>query len=516
QQQHQQAPQQQAGYYSHHPSSQHMDPNGQLYGVHQIGHPDMMAGGQFGSHHDMMAHQHGYAGLQGAGIRPKRKQVKNACVNCQKACKKCDEGRPCSRCVKYGLTDTCQDSARKERRRGIKRGPYKRRATTGSQPNGSSLTVPGSMSGYGRDGHISPSSRSDGMVATPGTDSNFSSPAFNTQVLAPRPAMPLQMPSQQWQSGAAAGAEDREGLRARYGQAANGQQQGSYYGYEQDPSHHGYDRSSSAPIAPQGSMLSPVGRFPNTGTPQSQTSQLPSLMSGPTSSSSSSYLGGVYGNGQNGRVGAGNGSTSSLISPPLHSSSGSGFLSASSGPNGIAHHRLHSDSSLATLSSAGASSSTMSPRTPLNGPGSDQPLMSPSGNKMSGFTPPQPTVPPVSGAFLQDPNRPFPLKMPKAPQRGRSGTGNGYMDQQAPAQRYENVYGQTNNLAPIGKREPSPHHYQRSSPYIGIQAMDDRRQQFGNTPRMDLSPNPGMMSLRTDKDMAGPPPPAPAGSLGLA
>ncbi|KAG0331577.1 hypothetical protein BG004_001605 [Podila humilis] len=59
--------------------------------------------------------------------KPKRRQVKNACVNCQKACKKCDEGRPCTRCIKYGLTDTCVDSTRKVRKKGVKRGPYKRR-----------------------------------------------------------------------------------------------------------------------------------------------------------------------------------------------------------------------------------------------------------------------------------------------------------------------------------------------------------------------------------------------------
>ncbi|ORY00262.1 hypothetical protein K493DRAFT_312881 [Basidiobolus meristosporus CBS 931.73] len=56
--------------------------------------------------------------------RPKRKQVKNACINCQKACKKCDEGRPCQRCIKYGLGDTCRNSVRKERRKGERRGPY--------------------------------------------------------------------------------------------------------------------------------------------------------------------------------------------------------------------------------------------------------------------------------------------------------------------------------------------------------------------------------------------------------
>lgn len=47
----------------------------------------------------------------------KRKQVKNACVNCQRACKKCDDQRPCSRCVKYGIEDGCVNSQRKERKR---------------------------------------------------------------------------------------------------------------------------------------------------------------------------------------------------------------------------------------------------------------------------------------------------------------------------------------------------------------------------------------------------------------
>ncbi|KAG0165754.1 hypothetical protein DFQ28_008332 [Apophysomyces sp. BC1034] len=59
--------------------------------------------------------------------RSKRKQVKNACVNCQKACKRCDEGRACQRCIKLGLTATCVNSPRKERQRGVKRGPYKKR-----------------------------------------------------------------------------------------------------------------------------------------------------------------------------------------------------------------------------------------------------------------------------------------------------------------------------------------------------------------------------------------------------
>ncbi|KAF8738606.1 hypothetical protein AX14_010903 [Amanita brunnescens Koide BX004] len=59
--------------------------------------------------------------------RAKRRQVKNACTNCQKACKKCDDARPCLRCVKYGMQEACISSQRKERKKGVKRGPYKKR-----------------------------------------------------------------------------------------------------------------------------------------------------------------------------------------------------------------------------------------------------------------------------------------------------------------------------------------------------------------------------------------------------
>ncbi|GBC11235.1 uncharacterized protein OCT59_025623 [Rhizophagus irregularis] len=56
----------------------------------------------------------------------KREQVKCACVNCQKSRKKCDDKRPCQRCIDLNITETCKDSARKARR-ATKRGPYKHR-----------------------------------------------------------------------------------------------------------------------------------------------------------------------------------------------------------------------------------------------------------------------------------------------------------------------------------------------------------------------------------------------------
>ena len=65
-------------------------------------------------------------------VKAKRCQVKNACTNCQKACKKCDDARPCLRCVKYGISEGCADSQRKERQKGVKRGPYKKREGKGA------------------------------------------------------------------------------------------------------------------------------------------------------------------------------------------------------------------------------------------------------------------------------------------------------------------------------------------------------------------------------------------------
>ncbi|KAL1928843.1 hypothetical protein VTP01DRAFT_2629 [Rhizomucor pusillus] len=106
----------------------------------------------------------------------KRKQVKNACVNCQKACKKCDDGRPCQRCIKYGLTDTCVNSVRKERKKGIKRGPYKKRKQDGVA-DGTPAPTSGSTAGtaatasslpsalYGTSAQATAGTRTNGVLA---------------------------------------------------------------------------------------------------------------------------------------------------------------------------------------------------------------------------------------------------------------------------------------------------------------------------------------------------------------
>jgi hypothetical protein len=72
--------------------------------------------------------------------RPKRRQVKMACTNCAAACKRCDEARPCERCKKYGIADSCVDGQRKERKKGVKRGPYKRKNKSPSDNPGLSYS----------------------------------------------------------------------------------------------------------------------------------------------------------------------------------------------------------------------------------------------------------------------------------------------------------------------------------------------------------------------------------------
>ncbi|KAB8345923.1 hypothetical protein FH972_022976 [Carpinus fangiana] len=46
--------------------------------------------------------------------RPKRKKARRACHACQRAHLTCGDERPCQRCVKRGLADSCQDGARKK------------------------------------------------------------------------------------------------------------------------------------------------------------------------------------------------------------------------------------------------------------------------------------------------------------------------------------------------------------------------------------------------------------------
>lgn len=45
---------------------------------------------------------------------PRRKKANRACFHCQKAHLTCDDGRPCRRCTRRGLGETCADGVRKK------------------------------------------------------------------------------------------------------------------------------------------------------------------------------------------------------------------------------------------------------------------------------------------------------------------------------------------------------------------------------------------------------------------
>lgn len=59
----------------------------------------------------------------------RRKQVKKACVSCRAAHARCDENRPCTRCIKHGMQDYCFDAKTKKRGRKaasiVEHGQYK-------------------------------------------------------------------------------------------------------------------------------------------------------------------------------------------------------------------------------------------------------------------------------------------------------------------------------------------------------------------------------------------------------
>ncbi|KAI8991696.1 hypothetical protein BDF20DRAFT_845875 [Mycotypha africana] len=47
-------------------------------------------------------------------VKRRRKKASRACSHCQKAHLTCDDSRPCQRCIKRGLEDTCTDGVRKK------------------------------------------------------------------------------------------------------------------------------------------------------------------------------------------------------------------------------------------------------------------------------------------------------------------------------------------------------------------------------------------------------------------
>ncbi|KAJ1027111.1 hypothetical protein NDA18_003127 [Ustilago nuda] len=56
----------------------------------------------------------GGSAAKNGGGSGKRKKASRACLHCQKAHLTCDDSRPCQRCVKKGLADSCTDGHRKK------------------------------------------------------------------------------------------------------------------------------------------------------------------------------------------------------------------------------------------------------------------------------------------------------------------------------------------------------------------------------------------------------------------
>ncbi|PVV02438.1 hypothetical protein BB560_003108 [Smittium megazygosporum] len=51
--------------------------------------------------------------FQETSSKKRNKKVPRACTNCQKAHLPCDDSRPCSRCLKKGLSDSCRNNSKK-------------------------------------------------------------------------------------------------------------------------------------------------------------------------------------------------------------------------------------------------------------------------------------------------------------------------------------------------------------------------------------------------------------------
>lgn len=111
-------------------------------------------------------------------------------VNCQKACKKCDDGRPCQRCIKLGLTATCVNSPRKERKKGVKRGPYKKRQQATAQQSTAASSNPPALTNLD-------SSDSDGAAITPSPTQFYCPDDFRQQPSLITTSPPLLLQQQQ-------------------------------------------------------------------------------------------------------------------------------------------------------------------------------------------------------------------------------------------------------------------------------------------------------------------------------
>ncbi|CAA16906.1 DNA-binding transcription factor, phosphate starvation genes Pho7 [Schizosaccharomyces pombe] len=93
-------------------------------------------------------------------VKKRLPQAKRACAKCQKDNKKCDDARPCQRCIK-AKTD-CIDLPRKKRPTGVRRGPYKKLSDTSNNTKSTTASS----------GHSTQDSLSSKML-DPSSDNQF-------------------------------------------------------------------------------------------------------------------------------------------------------------------------------------------------------------------------------------------------------------------------------------------------------------------------------------------------------
>ncbi|KAI0334105.1 hypothetical protein GY45DRAFT_148071 [Cubamyces sp. BRFM 1775] len=79
----------------------------------------------------------------------KTRGVKAACTNCRRVSKRCDEGRPCMRCLSRGLADTCANASTKPRRRNMRHAAAATVAAASGSP-GHSVSTPCRVEGMHR------------------------------------------------------------------------------------------------------------------------------------------------------------------------------------------------------------------------------------------------------------------------------------------------------------------------------------------------------------------------------
>jgi Fungal Zn(2)-Cys(6) binuclear cluster domain len=353
-----------------------------------------------------------HIGELGKDGKPKRKQVRNACTNCQKACKKCDEGRPCSRCVKYGLTDTCENSVRKERKRGIKRGPYKRRNKHIIGVMGSTTTSNAGMAASAHPFAFAhrTSTAPNGVSLPPLNTSLFTNSAahhqgMNATVVSSAPSTVQRSPMPL----------DAHSASNAYHYGAMSAPGSSPYVRTKQLEHVGY--ATQGPISRQ--MYSPQ-LYTSNSTPVSvaSTPTMPTFLSAHHATNNGN---GVYTVSRP----TGINSMQQMVGNTA-SYSTSNAPSSSPVPSFMGHHRLHSDGNSSLImggsaSSNGSNSSVYSPRTPLSAIGGLPPTSStPAGYNSSSYISQQQGAHMVAQQQQQqqavdNQGKPFMLKLPPAP-----------------------------------------------------------------------------------------------------